>query len=999
MSPTPRWVGQSLPRQEDAPLLLGQARFIDDLSPVPGIRHAAILRSPHGHAAIERIDVERARALPGVVGVLTGAEIAAAIKPITNMIAPKIRFLPCAVDRVRYFGEPVAVVVADSRYVAEDALDLIDVAYRPLPGVASIDAALDPQSPLLHEEVGSNAVHHRRFSYGDPDAAFAAADRTIALTVDYPRVSSTPIETYGAVAAWDAGAGRYTIWSNFQGPFALHPLMCDALRVRSPQLQLIAAPSSGGSFGIKHGIYPYLVLLAVASRLTGVPVKWIEDRLEHLAAASAASGRRTAIEGAFRADGTLLGLRLQQTENVGAYVRVPEPAGLYRMHATVNGPYRVRDVAIENRVVVTNQVPSGLNRGYGGPQFYFPLERLMDVAAHELGLDPVTLRRRNLVRRDEFPYEGPAGSILDSGDYQAALDLALQRVGYEALAARAAERRRAGRLAGVGVALAVETSGSNMAYVGLALTPEQRARSLPKSGAAAPARLVMDALGGVTVQIDSVPAGQGHRTVIAQIVADELGLRPDDIEVVTDLDTRVTPWSITSGNYSNRFSTTVASSAAIAARRAAATLRRVAARELGVPPEQVELANGGASAPGARNEPIPIRRLAGQLHWHSTELPDGVDGPIDEAVSFAPATMTRADGDDRVRSSLTYSFQVDVAAVEIDPRTGRVEIERYATIHDAGTLLNPMLVEGQILGGFAHGFGAAMTERVAYDADGTLLTATFQDYMCPTAPELPRPVIDHLSTPSPNTLHGAKGLGDGCSMIAPVAIANAIADATGLRDLAPPFTPARVWCLLQGLDPDAPEPAEAPVPEATAATAEPPLALPGKPLTGEGQVALPAPPETVWRLLTEVDRLADVIPGCRALHATGPNRYALDIDIRVAGIGGRYDAALQLADLEAPRRLRLVGRATGKLGDGAGEAHVTLTARPDGGTDLAYRYRAGISGKVAGFGHRMLDGVARVLIGAFFANLGKRMGGPVEAPAAGGWLTRLRRRLFGGGGP
>src|SRR5215469_11122742 len=356
-----RWVGRPVERFEDPALLRGEARFIDDLAPVAALCHAAILRSPHGHAEITRIDTAAAEALPGVIGVLTGAQIASLSKPMANLVTRGIDFYPCAVGKVRYFGEPVAVVVAQSRYIAEDALDLIEASYKPVPAVVSIAAAIEEGAPVLHERLGSNLVQERTFRYGEPEAAFAAAHKVVSYEADYPRVNSTPMETYGVIAHYDPGAEGYTVWSNFQGPFALHPIMCEALRVRSDQLRLISAPSSGGSFGIKHGVFPYIVLMALASRKFGKPVKWIEDRIEHLAGSSASSGRLTKIEGAFDKRGLLLGVRLDQTENVGAYLRVPEPAGQYRSHAAINGAYQVRNFFIRNRVAVTDQVPSGLN--------------------------------------------------------------------------------------------------------------------------------------------------------------------------------------------------------------------------------------------------------------------------------------------------------------------------------------------------------------------------------------------------------------------------------------------------------------------------------------------------------------------------------------------------------------------------------------------------------------------------------------------------------------
>ena len=975
----PKWVGQALERFEDAALLSGMARFIDDLEPVAGLRHAAILRSPHAHADIVSIDVSKAERLPGVIGVLTGADLAAMAKPIGNMITRKLRYHPCAVDRVRYFGEPVAVVVAQDRYIAEDAVDLIDVTYGQKPAVVDPEAALAPNAPVLHEELGTNVVHTRSFVYGEPDEAFRTADRIVSVKVSYPRVNSTPMETYGVIADYDAGSGRYNIWSNFQGPYALHPIMCDALGVRSHELRLTTPPSSGGSFGIKQGVYPYILLMGLASRKFGCPVKWIEDRLEHLAASSASSGRVTTMEGAFKSDGTLIGLRIKQIENVGAYLRPPDPAALYRMHSTSSGPYRVRHIAVDNQAVVTNQVPSGLNRGFGGPQFFYPLERLMDRAALALKIDPAELRMRNLVRVHEFPYASPAGSLLDSGDYQGALALGLRQLGYEALRAEQQKARAEGRLFGIGMSCGVETSASNMAYVNLALTKEQRARALPKSGASGNARVSMDPLGSVVVHIDSTPNGQGHNTVVAQIVADEVGIDPRDVAVIHDLDTLSGPWSITSGNYANRFSAVVSSAVALAARKGADKLKAVAARMLGVAPEKVELANGMASAPGARNEPIPIRRLAAQLHWDSSRLPEGVDGAVDEVVEFSPSILGEPDEKDRLRSSLAYSFQCDLAAVEIERETGRVHVRRYVSVHDVGNMLNPAMVDGQIYGGFAHGFGAAMMERVTYSTDGTLLTGTFQDYLCPTAPELPPLEVGHLATPTPHNVHGAKGLGDGCSMMAPVTMANAIADATGLDELLPPFMPGRVWELLQGRDPDVRE-----EPKATAEIDELPR-IPGG-FRGSGETAIDAPPIRVWQTLLDPEALRTIIPGCKGVEITGPETYRARVRISIAGIGGSYDVIMRLFDRSEGERMRLSGRAESKLGFGEGQAIVTLAPLPQERTRLMYRYVAAIGGKLAGFGHRMLDGIVRVLLASFFERLAAHLrGAPVRAGFV-GWL-------------
>ena len=532
-----RWVGSPVARKEDQALLTGQARFIDDLSPIPGIRFAAILRSPHPHARIGRIDLARAWELPGVRGIVTGKDVAGLIGPVPSVVKAPLAYYPIAIDRARYVGEPVAVVVADTRYIAEDACDLIDVEYDVLAAVSDLRSATARDAPVIHEKAESNVISRRSFSYGDPDAAFAAADRVFEFSYSYPRYASTPMETFGVIAHFERAPDRYTVWSNFQGPFVVQPLMASALRVPGHRLRLITPPSSGGSFGIKQAVLSYIVLLAAVSRKTGVPVKWIEDRAEHLTASSASSDRLGTVAAAFTTNGELTGLRFKNTANMGAHVRPPEPASLYRMHAASNGCYKVLNISIDNELVVTNCTPVGLNRGYGGPQFYFALERVMDIAARGLGIDPAELRRRNFIPADAFPYRAPAGAIFDAGDYDAALSELLRIADYDKLKRRRDEVRRTGGLFGIGLAAGVEPSGSNMAYVSLAQTAEDRRRADRKSGANASAVVSVDPSGQVTVRLCSAPNGQGHATVAAQIVADTLGLHPNDIDVVTEIDT------------------------------------------------------------------------------------------------------------------------------------------------------------------------------------------------------------------------------------------------------------------------------------------------------------------------------------------------------------------------------------------------------------------------------------------------------------------------------
>jgi 2-furoyl-CoA dehydrogenase large subunit len=759
------WVGRPLPRLEDEALLRGEGRFVDDLDPVAGARHAAVLRSPLAHARIVSLDPSAALAAQGVVGVLTGADVVELSRPFPAGIDSPVPQHAAAHETTRYVGEPVAVVVARDRYLAEDACELISVEYEPL------EPVLDPVSAAETEA----CVSDRAFSYGEVDEAFSRADLVVSDSFRFHRWSCTPIECYGVIADWDDAAGSLTAWANFQGPFTLHSVAAAALGLPGSKLRLITPPDSGGSFGIKSAVFAYIVLMGLASRKLGVPVRWMEDRLEHLAASSASSGRVTGVEAAFASDGELLALRYDAIEDVGAYVRAPEPATLYRMHGSLSGAYRVRNVAARNRVVLTNTVPSGLNRGFGGPQLYLALERTMDIAARRLELDPADLRRRNLVPAAAFPYRTPTGALYDSGDYEACLDDALALARWDVRRAEAEAARAEGRLVGVGLACVVEPSISNMGYITLAEPSETR--GLPKSGNAEGCSIAISPLGGITVRLSTTPQGQGHRTVVAQVVADCLGVEPDAVEVLTDMDTSTSPWTVASGNYSSRFSGVCVGAAALAAEKLAEKIAAIREHR--------------------GDEALSLRRVAGTVHWNPESLPPGMEPGLHATAYYAAPNLDPPDDEDRVASSAAHGFIVDVAVVEVDRDTGAVHVLDYVTLHDAGTLLNPLLADGQVRGGVAHGVGAALLERVAYDRDGNLLTASFMDYLAATAPELPPVTIAHRSTPSPFTPLGAKGLGEGNTMSAPAALANAVADALGRDDVELPLTPARVWELLR----------------------------------------------------------------------------------------------------------------------------------------------------------------------------------------------------------
>ena len=797
-------LGTALERVEDAALLMGRGRYIDDMPVAPGTGHAAILRSPHAHARLTTIDTEAAEALPGVHTVLTGGDARAWSMPFIVSVRQPMEHWCVATDRVRYAGEPVAIVVAEDRYRAEDALALIDVRYEPLEKIVDPEAALGADAPVLHEAVGSNLISERTFRYGEPEAAFAEAAHTVATTVRYPRNSCTPIECLGLIAAYDPGEDAYDVLSHFQGPLTLHPVMARALKVPGPRFRLRSVPDSGGSFGVKQAVFPLIVAMALAARKAARPVKWIEDRLEHLLAATSATNRMTRIEAAVEADGRITALRLDQLEDCGAYLRAPEPATLYRNHGNLTGPYRIPHLAVTNRVVVTNKTPTGLNRGFGGPQLYYALERLMQRVAVSLDLDPLDVIRCNLVPGDAMPYRAAAGAVLDAGDFPATVDYGAAEGALDALREKQAKARAEGRLYGIGFAAAVESSVSNMGYITTVLSAEERRKAGPKDGAVSYATVAVDPLGAVTVTADSIPQGQGHRTVLSQVVGDALGLAPAQITVALEHDTQRDPWSIAAGNYSSRFSGAVAGTAHLAAVRVRGHLARIASQQLNARPEDVRFEQGRIFAAGNPGNDLDFRRVASLVHWSPGSLPDGVPPALRETARWNPPQLTPPDDDDRINNSAAYSFIFDFCGVEVDRVTGAVAIDRYVTTHDTGRRLNPALVDGQIRGAFAHAVGAAFYEELAYSEDGSFLSGTLADYLVPTACEVPDPLILHRDIPTPATPLGAKGVGEGNCMTTPVCLANAVADALGVESLDLPLTPARIGELIHG--PEAPPP-------------------------------------------------------------------------------------------------------------------------------------------------------------------------------------------------
>lgn len=974
------WVGRSIERVEDAALLSGRGRFIDDVATRAGTLHAAILRSPHAHADIASIDVSTAQKAKGVAAILVGADIKALTTSLVVGVKAPVECWPMAIDRVRYVGEPVAVVVAADRYLAEDALDLIEIEYRARTATVDPLKAIADGAPLLHDGFPKNVASDRTFQYGNPDDAFARAPHRISIDIKYPRNSCTPIETYGVVAEYDPGDDAYDILANFQGPFSIHAVISRALKVPGNRMRLRTPPDSGGSFGVKQGVFPYIVLMGAAARATGRPVKWIEDRLEHLTASVSATNRSTTLAAAVSTDGDILALDWDQVEDCGAHLRAPEPATLYRMHGNLTGAYKIPNVKIRNRVVVTNKTPTGLNRGFGGPQVYFALERLVQRIALTLNLDPFDVMQRNLVLAGSFPYRTATGALLDSGDYQTAIEKGAREGKLDELKARRDKARAQGRLYGIGYAAVVEPSVSNMGYITTVLTAAERQKAGPKNGAQATATITLDPVGAVAVHVASVPQGQGHRTVLSQVVADVFGLKPRDIRVNTELDTSKDAWSIASGNYASRFAPAVAGTAKLAAERMKAKLERIAASQLNVESSDIEFSDGFAFSKINTDNRIAFSRLAALSHWSPGSLPDEMGSAIRETVFWTPPGLTPPDDLDHINSSLCHGFIFDFCGVEVDRTTLETRIDRYVTMHDCGVILHPAMVDGQIRGGFAQALGASLYEEYAYAEDGSFLTGTFADYLLPTTMEVPDPLILHMETRSPFTPLGSKGVGEGNCMSTPVCIANAVADALGISDVSLPIVPARLAEVVRGVERAAP---------AAGGQTTAPKKKVGRNLRGQGSAKVAAPPQRVWDMLLDPQTLKSVIPGCEAIQKISDTHFRADVALGIGPVTGRYRANVELSDLDEPNAVTLTGAADGLLGFGKGEGRIRLEHDGSGGTLMSYEYDAAIGGKVASIGGRLLDGATKVIIGKFFVSLARQAGG--ATPRQNGLLARLKR--------
>jgi len=958
-------VGRRMLRVEDYALLKGQGQFVDDTPVKKSTLQAAFLRSPHAHAEIVSIDYTEALKLPGVFAVITGEDMARETDPLIVGFENPIDYYGLAVGKVRHVGDPIAVIAAVDRYVAEDALDLIKVKYNILRATIDPVKSASPEAPLIHPRADSNCVSKRHFVHGNPKQAFDEADNTTKIKVRYPRNSITPMETYAIVAEYVEATKGFDVLSNFQGPFSVHTVMALALRIRTAALRHRSPENSGGSFGSKLVIFPHIVVLCVLARKARRPIKWIEDRLEHLSASSVAPNRVTQVEAAYSNEGIVTGLRLTNWDDHGAYLRAPMPAPIYRMHGVSTNGYTIRNLEVTNHIMITNKCPTGAVRGFGGPQLYFGVERMMQKIATELGIDPLELMRRNLITADKFPYKAIAGALLDSGDYHRTIEETVEEGGLSELLKRREKARKAGRLYGIGYASCVEPSQSNMGYISTLKTGEERERAGPKDGAVASVTVAVDALGSVNVVGDSVPQGQGHRTALAQIVADQLGIDPENIVVALDIDTAKDGWSIAAGNYSCRFSPASASAADQAAEKVRLKMARIAATMLNVGAEEIKFEDNKIFAKNNPENSVPFYRVGGIAHWSPGSLPEGMEPAIRETAMWSAPELTATTANDEINTSLAYGFGFDFCGVEVDANTGVVRIDKYVSAHDCGTILNPGLAEGQIRGSWAAAYGATFLEEFVYDDDGTFRSGTFAEYTVPTAAELPDFQIVHPTpNPSPYTRLGAKGIAEGNQYSTPACVGNAVADALGYENVELPLNPAKVLSWIKGSETKPSKQIEEFVP--TDPNKKPAI-------YGSGEFEIAASPTKVWDLLLDPTKLAGIVPGCESLETLGDNNFSGIAMLGVGPVKGRFVAKIQLKNLEKPSKATIVGSADGPLGSSRGFGSFELI-ETSLGTSLKYKYEVELSGTIASVGGRLVRGASRQLIDIFLRALARQAG-------------------------
>ncbi len=756
-----KWVGQPIRRKEEDRLVRGKGIFVDDQK-LMGMLHIRFVRSSYGHAKIARLDVSKAATLPGVVCTLTGAEVKGMVKPFIEIgpdVGQKIADYPMAVDKVVYQGEPVAAVVAETRMTAEDAADLVEVEYEPLPPVLAAEEALKDAS-LVHPEMGTNRNWHGVFEYGKVEKAFKQAAHVVHIgRLHFHRFSSTPLENNAMIAVWDSRSERIEYWSNNSFPSFAAQFLSPALGVGIDQI-LMKSFDIGGGFGIKITNYPYMAVCALASRKTGGrPVKWAETRTEHMQA-SAHGNERTFLDTRVGLDknGVITAIASRHVDDCGAYPRY-EPLGCVIWAQVLPGAYRVKNVRIDMNQVVTNKCPVGPNRGYSRMQQLWFMERVLDICGHTLGISTDEMRLRNYIRKDEMPYTTPNGCVYDSGDYAGMLALGKKLIGWDDWRKKQGAARKEGRWIGIGIGSTLDSGTNNFGQARIINS------FAPFSGQSKAAIAKLDIYGEVVVSMGSVPQGQGHETTAAQVVADVLGISPDFVKVKPGFDTEQNAYTGHTGTYASQFAVTGLSAIHGAAVKLRKEMARLAAWSLKAKERDLEFGIG-AQGPEVRdkriNKSINYWGLANLVNVNNAGMPKNLwDVTLNcRHVYHAPFQIP-----DTKRKygnlTLTYAAQIHVAVIEVDRDTFQPKILAYACVDDCGRTINPRIVEGQVHGCTAHGIGAALMENCAYDSDGNMLASTFSDYTPITAVNMPDLLYGHMESPSPFSYNGAKGMGEG----------------------------------------------------------------------------------------------------------------------------------------------------------------------------------------------------------------------------------------------
>ncbi len=772
--------GARIKRRDDPQLITGQATYTDDVK-LPGLVYAAVVRSTHAHARIKNVDVSKARKHAGVLAVYAGKDLADALAPVPcAWLVPgcdlKIPPRPVmAVDRVRYVGEAVAVVVAETRYIARDAAELIHVSYEPLPVLVNQEEAARPGAMQIHADV-PNAAFTWKMTGGDADAAFKSADVVIKQRFHNQRLIPNAMEARAVTAQFNPGTGDMTIWLTSQNPHIHRFVLSIILKMSETKIRVIA-PEVGGGFGSKIPVYPEDALVPHLSRLLGRPVKWAEDRRENYVATIHGRDHITDLEVAAKKDGTILAFRGKTYANLGAYASLAAPGVPTILHGLMlAGCYTVAAVDYTVYGVLTNTTPVDAYRGAGRPEATYLIERMVDLVAFKIGLDPVEVRRRNFIPKDKFPYTVATGISYDSGNYQGTLDKAVAMIDYEGFRRQQAAARKQGRYLGVGFSTYVEICG---------LGPSPVAGAVGFQGGLYGAAVVRIApTGKVQVYIGESPHGQGEETTFAQVVGDQLGVPMDDVEIISG-DTALTPMGW--GTYGSR-TTAVGGGAIVAAcGKLIEKGKKIAAHLLEAAEADIVFNDGRFSIRGSPDKMKTIQdvTLQATLAWN---LPAGVEPGMEASAFYDPPNFA-------------YPFGAHVCTVEVDADTGVVKLLRYVAVDDCGKIINPMIVDGQVHGGITQGIAQALLEEAVYDRDGQMLTASMLDYAVPKAFHMPRFETAHTVTPSPHNPLGVKGVGETGTIASTPAVANAVMDALaplGITHLDMPFTPRRMWHAIHG---------------------------------------------------------------------------------------------------------------------------------------------------------------------------------------------------------